>query len=33
MLQHGRLTLAFVYELALTNFAKLNSEDGPMGEL
>jgi len=34
MIQHARLTLAFVYELAFTNFAKLASEaDGPMGEL
>ena len=32
MLQHARMTLAFVYELAFTNFAKLKSEEA-MGEL
>lgn len=34
MLQHARMTLAFVYELAFTDFAKLKSEPEPeMGEL
>ena len=31
MLQHARMTLAFVYELAFTNFAKLSEE--AIGEL
>ena len=34
MLQHARMTLAFTYELAFTDFAKLKSETyGDMEEL
>jgi bacterial leucyl aminopeptidase len=33
MLQHAHMTLAFVYELAFTDFAKLESEAEPISDL